>query len=37
MAKKKWVFTEKRKASLKKAQKLHVRYVELGKKVANKN
>ena len=28
---KRWVFTEKRKASLKKAQREHVRLVKLGK------
>ena len=35
--KKRWVFTLKRKASLKKAQKEHVRLVELGKCAARRN
>lgn len=31
-----WVFTAKRKESLKKAQKEHVRLVNLGKKARNR-
>ena len=32
MASKKWIFTERRKQALKKAQRVHVELVEAGKK-----